>query len=48
MNVNFYAIYTAYVNSFKINNKNINMLFGETQIKAVYQGETLIWEKINK
>lgn len=47
-NINFYAIYTAYKNSFKINNKNVNMFLGETQIKAVYQGETLIWEKINE
>ncbi len=44
----FYAIYESFVSGLKINLKDVNIKVGTTQVKAVYKGETLIWEDYNE
>lgn len=40
----FYAIYDEYVSGIRSGRQDINIKIGETQVKAVYKGSSLIWE----
>jgi uncharacterized repeat protein (TIGR02543 family) len=46
--ITFYAIYQSFLSSLKINGQDVNLKVGETQVKAVYKGETLLWEDYNE
>lgn len=46
--ITFYAIYESFISGLKINLKDVNIKVGTTQVKAVYKGETLIWEDYNE
>ena len=46
-NISFYAIYNSYLSSFKINNQDVNLKVGSTQVKKIYKGATVIWEDFN-
>jgi uncharacterized repeat protein (TIGR02543 family) len=47
-NRTFYAIYEQYISSLKINQKDVNIKLGNTQVKKIFKGETLLWEDYNE
>lgn len=42
--IGVYAIYETHLSALKIRGYDVNLKYGEVQIKAVYKGETKIWE----